>query len=46
LQKDAPVKSGKTGLGFHIIRDMAHTIGSTIHITSTPGGGTSVSIHL
>jgi len=46
LQQQAPVKSGKSGLGFHIIRDMAAAIGSTIDISANPTGGTAITIYL
>ncbi|MCC6762118.1 MAG: tetratricopeptide repeat-containing sensor histidine kinase [Chitinophagaceae bacterium] len=46
LQQHAPVKSSKTGLGFHIIRDMAAAIGSKIDISANPAGGTTVAIYL
>lgn len=40
------IGSGKTGLGFHIIRDMAKAIGAEITIESSPGKGTTMRISL
>ncbi len=41
-----PRKVGGVGLGLHLIRRAAETLGGTIHVASKPGAGSSFSVWL
>ncbi len=44
LYEDAAVPNAKTGLGLHLVRDLAKAIRCTIAVQSQPGAGTTFSL--
>jgi signal transduction histidine kinase len=46
LYDDSEVVGGKTGLGLHVVRDLARAIGCLVSVNSLPGGGTKFILSL
>jgi signal transduction histidine kinase len=46
LYDDSVVVGGKTGLGLHVVRDLARAIGCLVSVNSLPGGGTKFILSL
>jgi signal transduction histidine kinase len=46
LYDDSEVVGGKTGLGLHVVRDLARAIGCLVSVNSLPGGGTKFTLSL
>ena len=46
LYDDSVVVGGKTGLGLHVVRDLARAIGCLVSVNSLPGGGTEFILSL
>lgn len=46
LYDDSVVVGGKTGLGLHVVRELARAIGCLVSVNSLPGGGTEFILSL